>query len=645
MMKTTNQSPRCARASSSVLRYSIVFLLGAAIVAAQGRIAKPPAQTNSTGSGKRSHVATLRSSDSPEGSRIALSSDQSLNDYEAYRRGDRFYIKIPAADVPRTDALRGRGFADVRVQRVGDSTIISFRLPPGATARVEQRSNRLEIVFTVAGGSSSIASNAGRDLPGSITGTRSNRNANTNQRSAAPNSANKNAAARSTSAGARNAGSSNRNSGNSNSARSAVNSNRGAGNSNRGAGNSNRGAGNSNVASKTGPGAAVASNSRSKPVATPIPSPLPSPSAKAPKPTPTATPTPTPTPTPAQTSSTKALASPTIQSTPVAANQSNEQTASQPRQDRWSRIKERINYWILLAQLNPIPVATGAVLLLLLIALFLFQRRRARSTRRVRPSVTKSTRSTTTKDTVPSVQKPLESKSVPDVTPAVVEAAAIPSVVAVTPNSEAEPATDVAPSPTDDPRRERIAQVNEAAKKLLNGGEYDESIIGSSDRETRQLVGAELLSAIVGRSDSRRELARAAFMKHGYFDDATRDLRIAESPNERAAAARRLSFVHDKEATPHLIGALDDPSPDVRRTAVEALMDLRDPAAIGPLNSLMQTENDRKVPRTLLKHAIDACATAAADEVPPIAAPSNTPQALPDPSSHPVQTEREVIEL
>jgi HEAT repeat protein len=83
----------------------------------------------------------------------------------------------------------------------------------------------------------------------------------------------------------------------------------------------------------------------------------------------------------------------------------------------------------------------------------------------------------------------------------------------------------------------------------------------------------------------------------------------------------------------------------VRRAAVEALMDLRDPAAIGSLNSLMQTENDRKVPRTLLKHAIDACATASADEVPPIAAPGQTPEALPDPSSHAVQTEREVIEL
>ena len=33
-------------------------------------------------------------------------------------------------------------------------------------------------------------------------------------------------------------------------------------------------------------------------------------------------------------------------------------------------------------------------------------------------------------------------------------------------------------------------------------------------------------------------------------------------------------------------------------------MDLRDPSAIGPLNSLLQTENDRKVPRPLIKHGI-----------------------------------------
>jgi hypothetical protein len=58
----------------------------------------------------------------------------------------------------------------------------------------------------------------------------------------------------------------------------------------------------------------------------------------------------------------------------------------------------------------------------------------------------------------------------------------------------------------------------------------------------------------------------------------------------------------------------------------------------------MQTENDRKVPRTVIKHAIEACATATPDEVPSVA-PSRTPGAIPDPSSQPIQTEREVIEL
>jgi len=73
------------------------------------------------------------------------------------------------------------------------------------------------------------------------------------------------------------------------------------------------------------------------------------------------------------------------------------------------------------------------------------------------------------------------------------------------------------------------------------------------------------------------------------------------------------------------------------------LMDLRDPAAIGPLNSLMQTEADRKVPRTLIKHAIDACATGAPADA---SALSNFSGATPAPQlSPPIEPEREVIEL
>lgn len=533
------------------------------MITAQSRVSGSSAQTNSNSSDKRQHVATMRSSDSPEGSRVVLSSDQSLNDYEAYRSGDRFYIKIPAAEVPRAETLRGRGFADVKAQRSGNSTVVSFRLQPGATAHVVQRSNKLDVVITVPGGNPSVASNSAREVPGPVTIPETSRN--------------------------------------------------------------------SNAASKNNPPAASTLNSQSKPGTTPIASPIPSPTSKL------------PTPTPAQ-KSVPAVAQSSANQPPPA--------TSQPRQDRWGQMKERVNYWILLAQLNPIPVAIGVGLLLLLLGLFLFQRRRAKSTGRVRPNK-KSGKAATTNDATASVQPVAESESGSVVEQAVSAALPTPLVADATRPEEVRhdlevktpvPAAAVSPLPNDS-HRDRVARVAEEAKKLLTGGSYDESIIGSDDGETRQLVGAELLSAIVGRNVLRREFARDAFLKHGYFDDATRDLRIADSEHERAAAARRLSFVHNREATPHLIGALGDPAPDVRRAAVEALMDLRDPAAIAPLNALMQTENDRKVPRTLIKHAIDACATVTPEKDLPAAASNYSSATIPEPSSQPVETEREVIEL
>jgi hypothetical protein len=72
-----------------------------------------------------------------------------LNDYEAFRRGDRFYVKIPLADLSSSlPHLRADGFDDVQVQKVGDSVVISFKLQPGASARVDQRSNRLDVIFS-----------------------------------------------------------------------------------------------------------------------------------------------------------------------------------------------------------------------------------------------------------------------------------------------------------------------------------------------------------------------------------------------------------------------------------------------------------------------------------------------------------------
>ena len=592
MMNAKNPSPRCARRSSTVLRYGTVLVLSATLVAAQSRIIRPPAQNNSAGPSKRPHVTTLRASDSPDGSRVSVSSDQSLNNYEAYRRGDRFYVRIPAADVPRAETTRGRGFADVKAQRSGDSTVVSFRLQPGATAHVEQRSNRLEVVFTVPGGNTST--NTGRDTtrPRSGPDSNVNRKANANK----PPSSNSSSVLKNANTSA------NRNA-NPAATRGPV---------------SPR----TNSASKPGSTIALSAN-LSNPGAALTTTPTPDPSAKA-------------IPTPVQKAS--SLATPATQ--------------VQTRGTFLAQMKERLNYWILLAQLNPIPVAIGAGVLLLIIGLLIFQRRRAGGTRRARKSRTESHKTKPEVDAATSVQSTASKpkSSVPASVP-VVAAAVAPAVVAAGSKEgraepeAAKPVATAVPDSADVTRRERIARVGEEVKNVLAGGDYDQSVVGSDDRDTRQLVGAELLAAIVGRNLPRRQRARAAFMKHGYFDDATHDLRVAESSNERAAAARRLSFVHEREATPHLIGALDDPSPDVRRAAVEALMDLRDPAAIGPLNSLMQTENDRKVPRTLIKHAIDACATSAPSEYSAPEGSSIAPPTVPEPSSLPADSEREVIEL
>ena len=591
MMNTKNPSPRCARLSSTVLRCGTVLALSITLVTAQSRIIRPQEQSNSAGASKRPHVATLRASDSPDGSRVSLSSDQSLNNYEAYRRGDRFYVRIPAADVPRAEATRGRGFADVKAQRSGDSTVVSFRLQPGATAHVEQRSNRLDVVFTVPGGNASA--NSGRDTtrPRSSPDSNASRKANANK----PSSSDSSSVLKNANTPANLA--------------------------------ATRGPVSPNTNSTSKPGLTIASsvNPGSKPGATPTATPKPNLSAKA-------------IPTPAQKAS--SVATPVNQPTPA--------TQVQTRGTFLSQMKERLNYWILLAQLNPIPVSIGAGVLLLIIGLLIFQRRRARETRRVRSSRTESRKTKTAVDPSASVQSTASKpeSSVPVSVPAAAAVSA-PAVVAASAKEGRAPETarSAVPDATDVARRERIARVAEQIKNVMAGGDYDESVIGSDDRETRQLVGAELLAALVGRNVPRRQRARAAFMKHGYFDDATHDLRIAESPNERAAAARRLSFVHESEATPHLIGALDDPSPDVRRAAVEALMDLRDPSAIGPLNSLMQTENDRKVPRTLIKHAIDACATSTPAEYSAPASSSVAPPKLPESSPLPVDSEREVIEL
>jgi len=129
-------------------------------------------------------VTALQLGDAAEGARVTIVSDSALNDYEAFRRGDRFYVKIPLADFAAASPnFRGNGFEDVRVQKVGDSVIVSFKLQPGATARVDQRSNRLDVIFSAAGMGRTVPPvNAVKSFPTS----RNRRNAGDSDASAGP---------------------------------------------------------------------------------------------------------------------------------------------------------------------------------------------------------------------------------------------------------------------------------------------------------------------------------------------------------------------------------------------------------------------------------------------------------------------------
>lgn len=96
-------------------------------------------------------LTSVQMGQASEGARVTVVSDSALNDYEAFRRGDRFYVKIPLADYTAAQPrLRGNGFENVQVQKFGDGVVVSFKLQAGASARVDQRSNRLDVIFSAA---------------------------------------------------------------------------------------------------------------------------------------------------------------------------------------------------------------------------------------------------------------------------------------------------------------------------------------------------------------------------------------------------------------------------------------------------------------------------------------------------------------
>jgi hypothetical protein len=136
------RAPRAKHFSS----HSFIFLITlCALVFCAGTSVK--AQNNLRPQLRR--IASLRGIDLPEGSRVTLTSDASLDDYTAYRNADSFHVVIPQTEYSSVinDLKNGRGFTNIEVARRGADLELSFRLEPGATASVSQKFNRLDIIF------------------------------------------------------------------------------------------------------------------------------------------------------------------------------------------------------------------------------------------------------------------------------------------------------------------------------------------------------------------------------------------------------------------------------------------------------------------------------------------------------------------
>ncbi|HEY0322604.1 MAG TPA: TolC family protein [Pyrinomonadaceae bacterium] len=134
---------------SSVRRIlGIASLLVLSVLLFQAASAVAPAQSLQAAR----TITLLRGSDTPAGSIVTITADAPLADYASYKSEDRFYVVMRSADVARVEAsVSGRGFEDAQLQKRGNDAVLSFRLQPETTARVIQKFNKLEVVFSSTG--------------------------------------------------------------------------------------------------------------------------------------------------------------------------------------------------------------------------------------------------------------------------------------------------------------------------------------------------------------------------------------------------------------------------------------------------------------------------------------------------------------
>jgi HEAT repeat protein len=622
-----------ARVSYVLLAFALLAMLVPSVSHAQ-----QPANSNAAGQQqpkRAKRITPLRASDSSQGSRVTITSDGELNDYSAYRSGDRFIVVIPQAQGGEGSGARGRGFEGAQVSRRGNDLVYTFKLQPGASAKVSQHFNRLDVQFTAAKGSETAASAQPAATPAptprtpaEIAGIRP---------TASPTPARANAAV-------------------------TTNQSQGV--------TSPAVAANPNNVSPSFPsiGTTPATTPSVAPSIAPTVAPATTPVQLAQAQATPAAPVNIVAPSTVATTSTlgafvqhnwhwfigallvvgvglllvtrlgerQTVPAPPTNSPELRAAKATEEKAITAKPQTVALVTPLSETTAEAAPVTPVEVApatTPEVVAPKIVAPMV-----AATSSPVAAQTKKQDRKKKRGKKGRAVAEPVANVEAAKTAP--VEAEKIPVAESVISNQGAEvadPASTVSDSASkvldvltpaaliaggalveskragasvadvDDAPAADTERVGEEIRKLFAGEAYDESVVGARDRATREMVSSELLAGLSSRNAQRNERARAAFLKHGYFEDATRDLQSAEAPAQRASAAHALSLLRDRTTTSHLVAALEDPSSDVRRASVEALAELRDPAALGPLEALRWRETSRQVPRALILRAVEAC--------------------------------------
>src|SRR3712207_284215 len=155
MPQNSSQRKRSnTRTAAYAASLAALVVLAAATLFGVGASAQRAKNDNASQQQGRSsrRVIVGRGSDTPNGSRTTIMADDSLNDYSAYRSGDRFVVVLPKSAAGSISKGSGKGYSDVQVQQRGDSVVVSYKVQPGAKPRVEQKFNRLDVVFDVKDG-------------------------------------------------------------------------------------------------------------------------------------------------------------------------------------------------------------------------------------------------------------------------------------------------------------------------------------------------------------------------------------------------------------------------------------------------------------------------------------------------------------